>query len=193
MEKQSAEKVSEEHKEQLKECLQIATDNRKFEIDLLWRRTVVFWGFVAVLFLAVKEFMQSQSQLALILSVMGAVSSLIWSLVNRGSKAWQESWELKANRYVKGLYGYKLYDKEPGNRKEIIFTLRPRDYSLSRLLIALSDYIFLFWLGLSVYLSLIGDFRFRWMMDNAVWLFCLFSLAYGIYILCCCRSRPRLE
>ena len=39
--------MSEERRERLEKCLEIVLDNRRFEIDLLWKRNTAFWLFVA--------------------------------------------------------------------------------------------------------------------------------------------------
>ncbi|MBU8906528.1 RipA family octameric membrane protein [Desertibacillus haloalkaliphilus] len=138
----------------LKKCLEIAIDNRKFEIELLWKRALFFWGFIAALFVAVASLYDKNVLLTFMSALMGVALSFIWTLANRGSKAWQESWEVKAKDYFEQLYGYdKLYQKVTESQDEIIRLLRPRDYSLSRLLIVVSDLMFVFWMITLLYIA----------------------------------------
>ena len=174
----------------LDKSLEIAIDNRKFEIDLLWRRALVFWGFVAVLFVAVAAVKPYAQYLALGLSAMGVVFSLVWALVNRASKSWQESWEIKARKFFEERYGSKeMYKRVTEDQGEIFFMLRPRNYSVSRLLIALSDYLVIFWAGLVVYLGLHDRLLASFAKQSLVMAFIVFSIFYGLYILWACRSR----
>src|SRR5712692_3881381 len=98
--------MSEERKELLDRCLDVALANRQFEIQLLWQRTVVFWGFVAALFVAVASVSQMRPRLAALLALTGLMFSVLWTLVNRGSRSWQESWELKSNEFMERRHGY---------------------------------------------------------------------------------------
>lgn len=176
--------------ERLDKSLEISIDNRKFEIDLLWRRTLVFWGFVAALFIAVATIKPHAQYIALCLSVMGILFSLVWALVNRASKSWQESWEIKANELFLARYGCKdMYKRASENQDEIIFLLRPRKYSVSRLLIALSDYSVIFWFSLVVYLGFQNWFLTIFTKQSLALVFVIFSMLYGVYILQYCRSR----
>lgn len=144
-----------ENEDKLKRALEISLDNRKFEIELLWRRTLVFWGFVAALFVGVAAARERSLKLAIAMGALGVVFSIIWSLVNRGSKSWQESWEIKAQRYFSKLYGEEhLFERALGDQGGVFFLLQPRQYSLSRLLMALSDLTAAFWIGLTVSLGM---------------------------------------
>jgi hypothetical protein len=178
--------------------LKIAIDNRKFEIELLWKRTLIFWGFISALFIAVAQLIKNNSSdyYVLILAITGMVFSIIWTLANRGSKAWQESWEIKAKKYYKddddkeNIYK-KIYQSQDG----IIFILRHRDYSLSRLLIALSDFSVIIWLGISLFYLPSINIR-NLIMNNKAKSFNIlfgFGIIYIIYVLIFCRSRDTGE
>ena len=183
-----------ENEKRLEKCLEIAIDNRKFEIDLFWRRTIIFWGFVAALLIGVSRVITVNRQLAIVLSAMGFIFSLIWTLVNRGSKSWYESWEEKADTYFIQLYRYKkMYKKIKKDEHDILFILRSRDYSLSRLLIALSDFSLIFWTGLLFYLMPIENLHplISFLKSNVVIFFISFTFIYAIYILTACRGKKR--
>ena len=80
-------------------ALDIALDNRKFEIDLYWRRATYFWtlngaAFAGYFLLKSKEGSPPGGVGPfLLVSCLGLVLSLAWFLVKRGSKYWQENWE----------------------------------------------------------------------------------------------------
>jgi hypothetical protein len=179
-------------RERIDKCLEISLANRAFEIDLLWKRTLVFWGFVAVLFVGVAQSVDKWRSLAVALTGLGVVFSLIWSLVNRGSKSWQESWEIKSVQFFDERYSYtNLFRRATGPQTGIFRLLRSRPYSPSRLLIAISDFSFIFWLTLLLYLMPLeqlcpGAANIK---ANASLLFALVTLAYTIYVLIACRSR----
>lgn len=179
-------------KTRLDKSLEIAIDNRKLEIELLWRRTLVFWGFIAALFVAVGTLKAYDPQLTIVLSSMGIVFSFIWSLVNRASKSWQESWEIKAKQIFDERYQSQsgLYKRLEGNQDGVFPWLRPSKFSVSRLLIILSDYLALFWTGLTVYL-VARDQLETWLPKGALGIsFTVFSVLYIVYAWLACRSRP---
>lgn len=174
------------NKERLEKALEVAVDNRKFEIDLLWRRSLVFWGFVAALSVSIGSVRTISPNLTIIMSAMGALFSFIWSLVNRASKSWQESWETKAKRIFESLYDnpdmYKRLKEE--NQEKVFPLLRPAEFSLSRLLMALSDYSVFFWIGLTAYLVSNKWIPPTSVKENAAILtFLSFTVLYALYVL----------
>jgi hypothetical protein len=73
--------------------LEIALDARKQELQFLWQRSQFFWLFNGAIFTAFKLL---EDPLAVtVASCFGFVASLSWTLLNRGSKYWYESWEEK--------------------------------------------------------------------------------------------------
>ena len=91
--------IEPDHKQEL---FKLAAENRQLEIELLWKRTTIFWGFNTALFVGVAAAME-HPRLPLVLSSLGIVFSLIWTLSNRASKAWQESWEIKSEIFSQNL------------------------------------------------------------------------------------------
>ncbi|MDP9412635.1 MAG: hypothetical protein M3Q08_00760 [Pseudomonadota bacterium] len=73
--------------------LQIALDNRAFEIQLFWQRSNYF--LVLMTALGVGVFTIKDSFFAFLISVFASVSSFYWYRTNLGSKFWQESWEVE--------------------------------------------------------------------------------------------------
>jgi hypothetical protein len=68
----------------------VAVQVRNFEIDLFWKRSVFFWGFIASAFIGYAALRKDSPNLALLIACFGMVCSCAWTLLNRGSKYWQE-------------------------------------------------------------------------------------------------------
>lgn len=119
----------------------VSVQTRNFEIDLFWKRSLFFWGFISAAFVGYAAL--RQSELRILVACFGMVCSCAWSLVNRGSKYWQESWETKVERFELPVMG-PLFAKEETPQDEG-WWLRGREYSVSKLAIALRDYVFLLW------------------------------------------------
>ncbi len=139
--------VSRTSLEQKIAILKYASDIRKFEIDLFWRRSLFFWGFIGAAFVAygvlIKE---TDKDFALAVSCFGLICSIAWTLQNRGSKYWQEAWEQKVETVERGALGVPLFSNwEPIMKKGVWGAAK---FSVSKLAIALSDFTVLVWLAL---------------------------------------------
>ena len=78
-----------------REAMKQALDNRKFEIELYWKRAGYFWAFIAAAFTGFFLLQQKNNfPLTYMLACLGFMFSLGWYFVNRGSKAWQQNWEM---------------------------------------------------------------------------------------------------
>lgn len=133
-------------------ALSYAVEVRKSEIDRFWSRSLVFWGLVGASFVAYAAFLEKKDIDAVRLAVccFGFLSSLVWTLQNRGSKYWQESWEAKVAILEKEVLGGELFaNKEPRQRKGLWGAWR---FSVSRLMVAVSDLAVLIW-ALLIYVS----------------------------------------
>jgi ABC-type multidrug transport system fused ATPase/permease subunit len=81
-------------------ALKYALDIRKFEIELYWKRATYFWAFIAAIFagylvlIVNKHQNHIEAKYFIILTLLGFVFSISWYLVNRGSKFWQQNWEM---------------------------------------------------------------------------------------------------
>lgn len=71
-----------------------ARENRKFEIGLYWTRAAYFWVFIAVAFGGYSVLQKEHHATAFLTACVGFIFSLAWYFVNRGSKFWQQNWEL---------------------------------------------------------------------------------------------------
>jgi hypothetical protein len=74
-------------------ALKEARQNRKFEIELYWKRAGYFWLFIAAAFAGYAPLRDNQI-IAFFIACSGFIFSLAWYFVNRGSKYWQVNWEL---------------------------------------------------------------------------------------------------
>ena len=147
-----------------------AVETRQFEIELFWKRSLFFWGFIASSFVAYATLMPKSLSLSIVIACFGFICSFAWSLNNRGSKFWQETWELKVHRIEPMVTGAMFFRHEPEaepkkndkknfrpwirefsmskdpERKDL--WLQRRMFSVSKLAIALSDYTVALWFAL---------------------------------------------
>jgi hypothetical protein len=92
----------------------------------------------------------------LLISCFGFICSVAWSLANRGSKYWQENWENiivhieNGNKEIGFLFsrvqpeGIKI--KQEKSYKYLELWLKKRQFSVSKLSIAISDVLIIIWL-----------------------------------------------
>jgi hypothetical protein len=76
------------------------------------------------------------------------VSSVAWTLQNRGSKYWQEAWEQKVRVVEIDVLGTNLFSNWESLQKKGPWGAAM--FSVSRLAVALSDFTILIWLALLV-------------------------------------------
>jgi len=162
--------------------LEIAIATREFEIDLFWKRSIFFWGFISVAFVGYAALRTANSDLAIVVACFGMVCSSAWTLLNRGSKYWQENWEAKVERYEVNVTGPLFAVQEPVQRKGR--WLQARRYSVSKLLIALSDYVLIMWLALVAweYYRFVRRFELS-AKDVGIGTFGVVSLSYLVFLL----------
>lgn len=133
-----------------KKAFDIAHDNRKFEIDMLWKRSLFYWGFIAASFVGYGASERVNSNLSIVFCAFGFMCSVAWSAGNRGSKYWQEYWENKVVLFQNRITGDIFIDHFP--RKPSIFSqFSARRLSVSKLIIGISDFTILMWLSILLY------------------------------------------
>jgi hypothetical protein len=183
----------------------------EFEIEQFWKRSLFFWGFIGAALVAFSA-ADKHSLLQGVIASFGFVCSVVWTLANRGSKFWYESWEdkrIKAEIVVTGeLYGKpgpEKHEKEcPGkwlkgkNEK----WLQGRRYSPSKLTIVLSDYVAFLWFGLLVskiikIIMICPCLQIWHILKNwSAWFTCIFmvfSILYGILWGLSCHHKDKDE
>lgn len=166
-------------------ALEIALNTRKFEIELFWRRSLFFWTFIAAAFAGYGVLSQNNDHVpALLISCFGFVCSVAWSLINRGSKYWQENWEQKVNRFeslvfsgrASDIVGRGIFAREPILDKGRWLSAQP--FSVSKVVIALSDFTWAAWLLLIVWELTQVPVSF-WLLGVASIVFVGAMMAYG--------------
>jgi hypothetical protein len=128
-------------------ALKHALDIRKFEIDLYWKRATYFWAFIAAAFagyIALQRTSDGASPsdvLSFSVLCVGFAFSIGWCLVNLGSKAWQENWELHVDFLENEFMGplYKTVMSRPSSG------MFPKFYSPSKINQLLSTFVALLW------------------------------------------------
>lgn len=167
----------------------IILDTRKFEIENFWKRATFFWGTLAILFVAYYSIKIDIRYLSIV-SLTGLIYSLIFSLSIRGSKYWQEHWELLAKKYEKKLndiliFRWKLFDEINKENKDTLSILKPYRISVSKLVMIISDFLTLSWLSLFlkdiIYLYRISDFNNPFNFETATHFSLLFIALLFIF------------
>jgi hypothetical protein len=134
----------------------VALATRNFEIELLWKRSLFFWGFIAAAFIAYAAFNKDRDDkvTAMAIANFGAICSLCWTLANRGSKYWQQAWERRLFETEFEALGSKPFGGAfipDASRRHLWGQWSVGwHFSVSRLAIALSDFTFLIWIFLVV-------------------------------------------
>jgi trans-aconitate methyltransferase len=166
----------------------IAHDNRKFEIEMLWKRSVFYWGFIAASFVGFVATEKTIGSASLIFAAFGFLCSLAWSAGNRGSKYWQEYWENKVVHLQNLVTGDLFIDHYP-QRQGWSRQFAPRRLSVSKLTIGISDYTVIVWLGILLFrltssLAVITPPVKAYLLQT----FIIGTIVYGISLLFRCRS-----
>ncbi|MDA0782887.1 MAG: hypothetical protein O2970_11945 [Proteobacteria bacterium] len=143
------------------ESLKRAWHVRDFEIELFWKRSTYFSVLVGALFIAYYTLVDNQSEGAkesieiykLIISLLGFIASLVWFLSNKGSKFWQENWELHIDMIEKMSICNKIHSVVL-NKSDKCWDLGAASYSVSRLNTLFSLIVCLGWFLVIIFLLL---------------------------------------
>lgn len=121
---------------------------RKFEIENFWKRTLFFWGTIAIIYAG--YFKAEIGLYLIILPLMGVLFNLVFSFSIRGSKYWQAHWESMASEFEKNqgfeLFGTDKKDEIAGWEK--LWVSKPYRFSVSKLTMLLSDLSVILWVFL---------------------------------------------
>ena len=163
----------------IEKAFNIAHDNRKLEISLFWQRSLFFWGFVASALVAFGSLYGKNNLISSFVAIFGVVCSVTWSLVNRGSKYWQEYWERKVSYYQRYVTGNIFHDKNPVTTS-VFNNYSGRRISVSKLAMALSDYTVFMWICL-IFSTIYNDY-FLNNREIFIIIYLLISLFYCLFI-----------
>lgn len=173
-----------------KKAFEIALENRKFEIELYWKRAKYFFdaflalGGVSILISVLQTSkainLPSPIFFAILFAVecVGLVCAVAWSLVNKGSKYWQENWEQYVDALGEDIVGPLFkYPIKPTNKL--------KRYSVSNINLCLSRYIVIVW-GAMILVTLIVWIFICWCSSSTDCLNirCL-SLILSLFFLVC--------
>ena len=173
-----------------KDRLTLAVQARAQELELFWKRSLFFWGFIGAAFVGYAAAIGKSASVGLLMACFGFICALAWTLANRGSKFWQENWEQKVQRFEVEVVGQLFAFQEPRLPKGWFSAYR---FSVSRLTIALSDFTVLVWAallireGIRAYGVSIGDFDTRFMFLLAAG----GTLTFGIGMFLASRVRSQ--
>lgn len=149
-------KVTDTHEVSSK-CLERAWETahriREFEIQLYWKRALYFWGFQAAFFAVVvsvglklnsTELYTTTITIIALLSISAVVLSIMWLLMSKGAKFWQENWENQVDLLEEHICGnlYKVYP--------IREVRSSKPFSVTKLNMAVIRFITFIWLFVSV-------------------------------------------
>jgi len=179
----------------LKAIFDVALQTRNLEISLLWQRSLFFWGLISATFIAYVAAIgrHEPDNLATVsVASFGAICSLAWTCVNRGSKYWQQSWEAKLvkaeNDALRSSLFVEVYKPDRHKRHFSGQWSVNWHFSVSRIAIALSDATFIIWLILTAR-AVPG---IRWpecIIKSAVIVTPISFVFYGLLILVFARSK----
>lgn len=160
-------------------------DLRKFEIENFWKRTLFFWGTLAIVLIA---YFKSDLPIEYFsfISLIGLLYNVIFSLSIRGSKYWQEHWEVMAAEYESKFKFSILNDEAFHPHYHSKFTY-PYRFSVSKLTMLLSDITVLmwaiFWIKDIINLVRLKDLKFHFSPSNSIDYFTVGFMAFHIVLL----------
>lgn len=145
--------------------LNIAWQNWRQEIMVYWQRALYFFGFISIVsvgYVEVKIMLPTQPVFSLLLSMLSMFLAFSWYLSNRGSKFWQENWEL----HIKELENNKLMGEilhKSIDKTKILSSYPFSPYKINTL-ISLVIFLFCFACVLYETFSLLGynNFATKW-------------------------------
>jgi len=185
-------------KERLNKAFTQASDIRKFEIELYWKRATYFWALIAVSFagyfaILAADKIENKFFLSLIVACIGLVFTFAWYLANKGSKYWQENWEahldLLEDKVTGPLYKTHLTENQEDKRKSTKSLAGSLRVSVSEINQWVNIFVMLVWsilIFFSTFNSPIFSLKSWFISYSPSWLISL--LPYGVIfvtVLCC--------
>lgn len=135
------------------EAIKIALETRKFEIELYWKRATYFWAFLVSAF-GIYSFIYrmddtnnifDKNLLLIFSSSVGLLLSLCFYFVNRGSKYWQENWEIQLDILLAKRVG-PIFTRVKNPTDGFWNILKPYPFSVSKVNILLSILMIAIWI-----------------------------------------------
>ena len=174
------------------EAFHQASDIRKFEIELYWKRAGYFWALIAVAFagyfgIISATKIDNKYFLSFLVASVGIIFTFAWHLVNRGSKYWQENWENHLALLEDGVTGplYKTLLQRP--KLESVFEKMiygPKSISVSKINQWVSVYVFSVWVFLFAYSAYMALTKYR--IGGVGWLLVVAHIIVALIVLMDC-------
>jgi hypothetical protein len=143
------------------EVLEKAWKIRSFEIELFWKRSTYFSVLVGALFIAyytLESGNKSPELLKALVAILGFLASCVWFFSNKGSKLWQENWELHIDTIEKLSNSNKLHSAVL-NKSGNWWNFDAASYSVSKLNTLCSVGVCFSWLLVMTTHVLTAEFR----------------------------------
>lgn len=175
-------------------ALKYAIEMRKFEIELYWKRTSYFWALNTVILSGIGyTIKQKHHEAAIILSCIAVVLSFAWIFVNKGSKFWQENWEIQVTKREKSIIGPLFsgvfYNKLPYWQQIPLNPLtRPFSMSVSRINLLVCWFIFFICMT-----SLAYSWGAFWKNADDYWFCSGFTVMSSLFCLAIACSRSHIK
>ncbi|MGX8948469.1 RipA family octameric membrane protein [Providencia stuartii] len=179
------------------------SENRKFEIELYWKRTAYFWALIAMVFAAYFSFItmgkivEYRRVYLTLISSIGSVLTFAWILANKGSKFWQENWEnhmdLIENKITGPLYKTLLHRpteedaielESEGVRKRSDFITKPKEFSVSKINQLIGSFILIIWFVQILWVLVEECVRAFYLSDFYQLGFCIVIIGFSILFSC---------
>lgn len=132
---------------------------RNYEIDNFWKRGWFFGALLLAILTGYFGLKKDHPNYCIIISFLGILISLFQSLMNRGSKYWQERWEIKT-KHQESVLGVDITKTKQFGQNERYYLdagilaknenwfVVARRFSVSKLTFLVWDIITLFWAAL---------------------------------------------
>lgn len=187
-------------------AFEIALENRKFEIELYWKRAKYFFdaflalGGGSILISVLQTSKAINLPLPIFFAILfaveciGLVCAVAWKLVNKGSKYWQENWEQYVDALgediVGPLFKHPIEPESNGLKR----------YSVSNINLHLSRYIVRLW-GTMLPVTFVAWFFVSWCSSStdslnlrglSLVLILIFAV-WSLLAICnmCCKSKGK--
>ena len=149
----------EDKREKLKAAYRHANDNRKFEIEMFWKRSAYYWTMITVAFAGYFSVLGGAfgneptppmiTSVALtLIATLGVIITWAWHLLCHGSKYWQENWEnhvdMLEDEVTGPLYKTVMVDKRK-SECGLFKCLKGKRFSVSKINMGTSKHICIVW------------------------------------------------
>ncbi len=130
-------------------AFQVAIENRRFEIELYWKRATYFWTLIAAVFIGYFALQGNESKgsqfASFVISCIGLMFSLAWYLISRASAYWHANWDAHVHQLEDELVGPLQKAKIDNNAFNLRDITSPYHFSGTKIHAVTSLYIIFVW------------------------------------------------